>query len=416
MLRVALLCNFAEEGWPSMDLAGDMLFEHLRHRHPGAIETDRLRPALRPRLTALRGLQSSPLAWKGDRLWNRMVEYPGWLKSRTREYDVFHIVDHSYAHLALILPPERTVVTCHDLDLFRCLTHPATEIRPLWFRMMARRVLKGLQAARHVIFVSESVRQQADRLGLISQSRSSIAYNGADHDSTVDTAAEREADRFIGSSLNGSGCKGPMLLSVGSTAPRKRVDVLLRVLAGVREEFPEVQLVRVGGPLTGPQQELAQRLGVAEAIVELPFLRRAVLTAVYQKADLLLQPSDAEGFGLPVVEAMAQGCPVLASDLPVLREVGGHAAIYCPAGNVSRWSITASNLLHRSRSDPAAWNVLCTQSRENAARFHWRDAADQVAAVYGQVIEGAVFSRTGGVADLPASPKEQREIAFGNAG
>ena len=98
-----------------------------------------------------------------------------------------------------------------------------------------------------------------------------------------------------------------------------------------------VRLLRVGEALTAEQRQLARQLGVESAIVELSRLSREVLAAAYRFANLLVHTADAEGFGLPPIEAMACGCQVIASDLPVLREVGGTAATYCAVGDIEGW-------------------------------------------------------------------------------
>ena len=368
MLRLGLVCDFAEERWVSMDLVGDMLLAQMCGRHGNSIRTERIQPAFRRRVTAARMLRDSRTAWNGDRLWNRMVEYPrslrSLLKGKQTGYDLFHIVDHSYAHLALDLGPNRTVVTCHDLDAFRCLTQPAGESRPYWFRLFARRILNGLQAAAHVVFVSDSVRREAIALGLVEERNSSVIYNGVDEDPEFDEDADREARRLLGIEAN-----APLLMSVGSTAPRKRIDVLLRVFAAVATRYPAARLIRAGGPLSDPQWALAGELGIAQSIIELPFLERPVLNAVYRRATVLLQPSEAEGFGLPVAEAMARGCPVVASDIPVLREIGGEGAIYCEAGNVPEWTASVIGLLDRRREAPTDWNEWRGRAIESARRF-----------------------------------------------
>jgi len=414
MLRLGLVCDFAEEDWPSMDHVGDMLFTQLRRCHSDTIETDRLRPAFRRRATALGILRSSRTGWNADRLWNRMVEYPRWLRKRSQNYDLFHIVDHSYAHLALTLPAGRAVITCHDLDVFRCLSEPARDPRPLWFRAMAQRILKGFQSAQHVIFVSEAVRQEADGCGFVSRSHSSVVHNGADCEPVAGADADREADRLLGA------CAGELLLlSVGSTVPRKRTDLLLRVFAGIANQIPGVRLIRAGGPLTGPQLDLAQELGVTRSIVQLPFVERAVLDAVYRRATLLLQPSDAEGFALPVAEAMAHGCPVVTSDLPVLREIGGQAAVYCPAGDVSAWVQSVTHLLRRYRCEPVFWSGLRSRSIENSRRFSWRENARRMANVYQEVAEIAEVSRGSSWSSRPDESaagqlRKKRTVVFGH--
>ena len=83
----------------------------------------------------------------------------------------------------------------------------------------------------------------------------------------------------------------------------------------------------------------------------MPFLEPAVLAALYRRAALVLMPSEAEGFGLPLVEAMACATPVIASDIPVLREVGAEAAVYCAVADVPAWS--AARRRDAARDGPA---------------------------------------------------------------
>src|SRR4029077_11358093 len=110
-------------------------------------------------------------------------------------------------------------------------------------------------------------------------------------DPTVDVEVERVLD-------NSSGV--PLLLHVGSGIPRKRIDVLLKVFASVRREMPEARLIRVGAHFNPAQSKLADELGIRDAVLVLPYLPREHLAAMYRAATVLLQTSDAEGFGLPV--------------------------------------------------------------------------------------------------------------------
>src|SRR5207302_4714477 len=87
------------------------------------------------------------IAYNADRLVNRFWNYPRWLRGRGRELDLFHVIDHSYSQLLHELPAERTLVTCHDLETFRCILEPETCVRSPMHRMMARRTLSGFQKA-----------------------------------------------------------------------------------------------------------------------------------------------------------------------------------------------------------------------------------------------------------------------------
>jgi glycosyltransferase involved in cell wall biosynthesis len=133
--------------------------------------------------------------------------------------------------------------------------------------------------------------------------------------------------------------------------------------------------------------KLIRELKLERAVVNLPFLERDVLAAAYRRATLLLHTAEAEGFGLPLIEAMACGCPVVASDLPVLREVGGAATSYCPVADVSAWKCTVLHLLQERLAHPSAWQLRCQEGLSWAARFSWVETARQTAQIYRNVMQ-----------------------------
>jgi glycosyltransferase involved in cell wall biosynthesis len=311
---------------------------------------------------------SGRLARNGDRLMNRFYDYPRWLRKQRASFDVFHIVDHSYAHLALELPPERTVITCHDLDTFQCLLDP--DCKPGWYGFFVRRTLEGFRRARHVVCVSEATRQALLRHKLLPPERISVISNGV---APCFHAAPAAATDEI------------TLLHVGSTIPRKRIDVLLRVFAAVRQRIPEAHLMRGGGRFTEEQARLAASLGVDRFITVLPFLDREELADVYRRATMLLLCSEREGFGLPLAEAMACGCPVVASDIDVLRETCGDAAVYCPVADTDAWADTVVRLIEERRRAPEQWRARVERARDQAAKFSWTEAARRLVPIYREI-------------------------------
>jgi glycosyltransferase involved in cell wall biosynthesis len=374
-VRVGIVCDMREEGWHSMDLVADMLLEWLPLVSGGEIAATRLRPAMIPRWTRLPIIGSGSRARLGDRLTGRLWDYPRWLQPRRSDFDVFHIVDHSYAHLTRALPPGRTIVTCNDTDAFEAARDGATSrLDPS--RLLAAHVLDGISHAAHVVCISEATRRDLIGTGRVNSLRTSVAYLGAHPACTPapDEMADADIDRQLGP-------RRFELLHVSSTIARKRIDVLLETFGRFRALQPDARLVRVGGPLTREQETLARRLGVFDAVVQLPFLERKQLAAVYRRAAIVLLPSDREGFGLPVVEAMACGTPVIASDIPALREVGGTAAVYARRGDVDRW-VEALQSLQRERSDPACRAKRRAACLNAAAAFDWRRYAEQMADLY----------------------------------
>ena len=171
------------------------------------------------------------------------------------------------------------------------------------------------------------------------------------------------------------------MLHVGTSVKRKRIDVLLDVVAAVRETVPDLRLVKVGGEWTADHRERIDRLGLAGAITHVCGLTRVELAEVYRRAPVVLIPSGAEGFGLPVIEALACGAAVVASDIPAMRESGGPAAAFVPVGDVGAWSDLVAKLL----ADPAAAPPRCARLAW-AGRFTWTAHAETIARAYHRLV------------------------------
>jgi glycosyltransferase involved in cell wall biosynthesis len=407
-LRVAIVADFAEEGWPSMDLVADALFDRLRTEHADEVEAVLMRPRFKRRFTrwssatkrdpgsAVSDLPLTNLTkalFNADRLLNRFIDYPRRLRRVRHEFEVFHIIDHSYAHLVHQVEARRAIVTCHDLDAFRSVIEPSANGRGRLLKMMAARELSGLQSAAMVPCDSEATRDELLRHRLVAADRTAIIPNGVApyYSPQPDAQADRKTELMLGpvpeSVLEGIrvNAAAPEILHVGSTISRKRIDVLLRVFAGIRKNFEGARLVRVSGPFTAEQTVLARELNVSDAISVLPFVEPDVLAAIYRRAALVLITSDQEGFGLPLIEAMACGAPVIASDLAVLREVGGHAAEFVAVGNVPAWISAALRILREQGDDPAGRSLRRSNGFKHAAKFSWSEYARRYVELYRQV-------------------------------
>ena len=314
---------------------------------PFAVEAARLCPPFRRLATRLPAVGRRNAAFNADRLLNRFVHFPRHARRLADQFDLFHIADHTYAQLVLVLPADRVGVYCHDLDAFRSLLDPAREPRPRWYRALARRILSGLQKAAVVFHNTDAVAEQINRAGLVHPDRLVLAPLGVAPEFTADSPRPPIPLPLPWlAELGGQ----PWVLHVGACIPRKRIDVLLDVCAEIRKTFPDLRLVKVSGEWTAAQRDRIDRLGLAGPITHMGGLARAELAEVYRRATVVLMPSEAEGFGLPVIEALACGAVVVASDIPALREAGGPAAAYAPVGDVGAWSAAVAKLL----ADPAS--------------------------------------------------------------
>lgn len=378
-VRLAVLADLVEENWPSMELAAEMIPAALEQAAPGRLAVDILRPAMRRRFT--RTSAENGRKFNADRLLNRFWDYPRWLRGQRKDYDLFHLADHSYAQMAHELPAGRLVVTCHDVDTFRCLWGEEGR-RNLVYRRLVERTLAGLRRAARVVCVSQATADELTGRGLVQSEKVRVAHNPL-HPLFVaepELQVQRQAAQLLGGA-------GPFLLHVGSNIQRKRLDILLQILAAVRRDWPQVRLARVGGELTAEQKDLAQRLGVAGAIISLPPLEREVLAAVYRRAAVTVLPSEREGFCWPLAESLAAGVPVIASDLPVLREVGAAAAVYAPLGDVADWAQKINHLLAEKESRPVEWQRRCELARRQAGQFSLVEYGRRLLAIYHEIAE-----------------------------
>jgi glycosyltransferase involved in cell wall biosynthesis len=361
-MRLAVVRDFRAERWPSMDLCADQLLSHL----PAAVSAEDIAPVFRRVFGRFPFLHRT--GFNADRLLNRHLLLPRVVRRAARHNDFVHVVDHSYAHLVGAVPPGRAGVYCHDLDAFRSLLEPDKERRPWWFRKFARRTLDGLKRAAVVFHNSVTTARQLLDAGIVPPERLVHAPLGVAPEFTPAAAGPVEVPVML---------DFPFLLHVGNNIPRKRLDVLLDTFAAVRGRVPGLRLVQIGGPWPEPLAVQIARLGVGPFVTQVRGLSREQLAELYRRAAAVLVTSEAEGFGLPVIEALACGAAVVASDIPTLREAGGGAAHYRPVADVPAWADAVARVVLDPASAPPRDIRLA-----HAARFSWREHARVIADAY----------------------------------
>jgi glycosyltransferase involved in cell wall biosynthesis len=281
-------------------------------------------------------------------------------------------------HLPATLGPARpgipTVVTIHDLAL---LHFPG--YFPPWPRAYARVVLpRAARAARAVIAVSAATRKDVvEGLG-VDERRVAVVPNGVD---PVFNAAAAESPRAaeVWDRLR---LPAAFALAVGTVEPRKN---LARVLEAVwmlraRPETADVTLVHAGptGWLAGDVERRVRDLSLGEGIRFLGYVAPADLAVLYGLARVCVYPSLYEGFGLPVAEAMACGCPVVTSNVSSLPEVAGDAAVLVDPLSVDEIA-EATGALWR---DEGRRRDLRARGLARALAFTWERTARETATVY----------------------------------
>jgi len=288
--------------------------------------------------------------------------------------DLFHAT-HYVLPIGLRCP---AVVTIHDVLHLRFpeqLRHPAAIV-------YADRMLRRALDAAGVISVSRTTRDDLASAYQVSPSRIEVIANGVDPRYFESLSSDR-----LAATLAGLGVSRPYVLFVGNPKPHKNLDTLLAGFriwrAGRGSASP--RLVLAGGHKgLDSLREKTRELGIAADVDILGYVPDESLSGLYQGAELLAFPSLHEGFGLPVLEAMASGTPVLAADSPAVREVAGDAARYVPASDPSAW---ARELAALTAGD-AARQTLRESGRRRAGDFSWLTCAQQTLDVYRRVLRG----------------------------
>lgn len=267
------------------------------------------------------------------------------------------------------------VVTVHDA---------AVELFPEAFPPRGRRFhQRGLAAAARradlVITVSEAAADEIVSHSRIPADRLRVVPNGV-KPMRVDAPGRDEI-------LSSFGLLGrPYVLWVGSLEPRKGVGTAVAAMARLRRRGtrPEVHTVLVGyaGWLGSGLVAAADREQLGPSLHQLGQVSDEELWALYAGATLMLFPSLHEGFGLPVLEAMSQSTPVVASDIPAVREVAGGAAVLVAPGDVAAWEEAVDGML----GDEAARSRLVEAGLERARMFDLRRALAGIRAVYQEIL------------------------------
>lgn len=301
-------------------------------------------------------------------LWLQAV-MPLWLAHSG--LDVCHFTNS----LVPLAAPGRLLVTIHDMSLFLFAGYqrPRTRliVRPL--------VKPSARRAQAVITVSQSAKADIVRILGIPADRVHVIYEAAaPHFRPLDNPDCLESVRAR------YRLPEQFLLYAGTIEPRKNLVRVIEALAEVHRRGRRVPLVLVGqwGPRAYPELKATiERLALTSFVRFLGYVSTADLVALYNLATVFVFPSEYEGFGLPVVEAMASGLPVVAADRSSLAEIVGDGGCCVDPYAVETIADTIVRLLH----DPDLRAGLRQRGLARAAEFSWQHAAAQTAALYAHV-------------------------------
>jgi alpha-1,3-rhamnosyl/mannosyltransferase len=287
--------------------------------------------------------------------------------------DLFHATHY-------VLPPlrGRAVVTIHDIIHLLYPQFLPNRLALVYARVMVRR---ALSRADRIITVSyNSKRDLVDYFG-ITPARVDVIYNGVSPRFRPDIPAderERVAKKY--------GLSRPYLLFLGGERPHKNAQNVIRAFAEARRNRPDLpHVLALAGPMpknTARIDALIGALDLGSAIARPGLIEEDDLPGLFAGADVLLYPTLYEGFGLPVVEAMASGTPVLTSSTSALQEIaGGYAFLVDPldVDAIARGIVALT-------TDPKIRSDYVELGRKRALDFSWQKAAEKTLEVYAEAL------------------------------
>jgi len=294
----------------------------------------------------------------------------GWQDRQLPACDIFHATDQLLPRLRHI----RSVFTLYDVAF---ALRPETHTRPnRWF--LSLMMPRFLRAADALIAISECSKRDAARLYGIEPAKIRVIYLAADRRfrpaSTPEQAAARARYEL----------PARYILFVGAIEPRKNLSMLLDAYAPLLSEDPELRLVIAGpyGWLYAPFLKRLDALGLRERVIFPGWVAGEDLPALYSAAEAFVYPSLYEGFGLPVLEALACGTPAVCSDTSSLPEVAGDAALLVAPDDTAGWTAA----LRRVLNDATLRAEMRARGVRQAARFSWDETARRTLEVYRELI------------------------------
>ncbi len=309
------------------------------------------------------------------RLWHRLnVPYPTIERFTGGPLDLLHATD-------FVMPPNRAdhkLLTVHDLAF---LFYPDAAMPGLQ-RYLNVVVPRSIQRADHILADSHNTAHDLHEQWNVPTEQISVVQGAVDH---ARFYPREDAATEAGVRARYSIGNGPFILGLSRLEPRKNFSRLIQAFQQARETGGLPHKLVIGGGKGWLFDEIfstVQELGLEGLVLFPGFIDDADLPALYSAADFFAYPSLYEGFGLPIIEALACGTPVVTGNNSCLPEAGGPGALYVDAESVDE---IAAALL-RLAEDSALRATLSQAGRSHAARFTWARSADQLLDAYAKYV------------------------------
>jgi len=306
--------------------------------------------------------------------YERYLLYPR--KVKNLRSDIFHIIDHTYSYLLDNIDQKKTVVTCHDLILFNLMEGQFEGHRaPALASYLFKKAITHIKKAAKIISISENTKKDLIKYLNIPSEKIVTVHNGVNpiffKEISQNESYLKKSDSFT-------------ILQIGRSKFYKNVEGIIKSISQVDKNIRhKIQLLKVGGHFTKKEKDLTKELGLVSQVTVLPYVPAEKLPSVYRSAHVLLFPSLYEGFGLPPIEAMASGIPVISSDRASLPEVCGDAAIYVNPLDHKEMALKIEQVL----TDAELRKNLIEKGLKRAKIFTWEETARKTLEVYKEVLK-----------------------------
>lgn len=372
-MKILLVGNYENLRQQSMQRFADMLREGLT---AAGHEIRLVRPPVW--LGRLRRGETGLAKWIG--YLDRFVLYPPLLRRQIRWADIVHVCDQANAVYVSHLRGKPHVVTCHDMLAIRAALGEILDSPTGWTgRIYQRWILSGLRRAQAVTCVSHQTAAELQRVAGIPDARITVVPNALNYPYRPMPA--EEADTHL-RALDLDPAL-PFFVHVGGNQWYKNRAGVLRLFAELvrHPAYAQHRLVMAGKPWTDEMRAVCTELDLHGRVDERVNVSNEQLRALYSRAEALLFPSLAEGFGWPIAEAQACGCPVVTTGRAPMTEVGGEAAIYIDPDDPAGAAATiAGGLAQRA--------ALVDAGLRNAQRFSTRAMVEGYVQCYATIADG----------------------------
>lgn len=302
--------------------------------------------------------------------------YYSLLRRDSFKFDLLHSLN---SELPLYCDVKK-VVTIHDLKYLK-YPHFFKDFSRIKAKYLEYIMKKGVEKANKIIAVSQSTKKDIinilgidkDKIRVIYEASNLVMYSQQNNNMSNEKIIEKYA------------IKKPYFLYVGEKRPHKNIEGLIEAFAIFKEKYDQwdTSLVIAGKQYSGYQDYIkkAEKLGVIDLLIFTGFIPNEHLKPIYTQAEALLFVSFYEGFGIPILEAMECGIPVITSNISSMSEVAGDAALLVDPGNIQKIAFEMNELM---KSDSLKKQMIEKGLKRNR-QFSWKSTARETLQVYEEI-------------------------------